>query len=216
MVWSLQVNCFLVNTAEFALVHILNYWTFLVCIVLRSNLWCFDWNLLCFTLLEMCCSREWFSGFFLCFQFQLPIFDDCFVVECYIFHKSWQILLQLFIPMFWKVSSWFPIVSSSSSFKLFGITFSEIQRDKNKMWFTYLSFLGIGVGGEEIEFCIDSMWLQGSTIGIRGVRMYTYFYWHTHDFGCWMFTLTCTLIFSLMIFLSFQKFFESSFLIMVL
>ena len=122
-------------------------------------------------------------------------------------------MLQLFIPMFWKVSSWFPIVSSSSSFKLFGITFSEIQRDKNKMWFTYLSFLGIGVGGEEIEFCIDSMWLQGSTIGIRGVRMYTYFYWHTHDFGCWMFTLTYTLIFSLMIFLSFQKFFESSFLL---
>ena len=25
--------------------------------------------------------------------------------------------------------------------------------------------------------------MQGSTIGVHGVRVYAYFYWHTHDFG---------------------------------
>ena len=29
----------------------------------------------------------------------------------------------------------------------------------------------------------DKMPLQGSTIGVRRVRMYAYFYWRTHDFG---------------------------------
>ena len=33
---------------------------------------------------------------------------------------------------------------------------------------------------DPVKFVEDS---QGSTIGVRRVRMYAYFYWRTHDFG---------------------------------
>ena len=89
VVWSSRVDySFLGEYCWLCLGPYFRWLDFFSFVVSWSNLWCFDWNLLCFVLLEMCCSREWFSDFFYVFDFSFQ-FGDCFIAECYnIFHKS--------------------------------------------------------------------------------------------------------------------------------
>ena len=130
--WTL---CLLMNTVKLVLVHIIDDWTFLVCVVLSSDLSSFDWNLF-----STCCSREWFSDFFV---FSISTFDSVIVLsQNFIsFINPSECCCSFSYQLFKKVSLWLPIVGSSLSLKPFEMRFSEIQRDKNKLWITFFLFL---------------------------------------------------------------------------
>lgn len=78
---------------------------FSVCFVLRSHLWCYDWN------------REWFPDFVLCLIFQLShrwLFCRSFMIS---FINPSESFFSLLYQLFKNASPWFPIVDSSSGLK---------------------------------------------------------------------------------------------------